>query len=266
MRTRAQIDNIWELVNLDVKMRSSHLIKSIESMYEETLKTVEHFDVVDFELYKTRTVIYKAQLAKYNIQHEVFKKFIIYIQNIIFITAAVFIQEVETHSWNLLRILKRRLISFDEYRRLKIEVKYRELCKKSKNQNIDKWLNSWQLIYSKNKKFHVVEMQNNKSIKNFIFSLMKKNEAWTNVHVRLINEEEKNSKLYEIIKEFRIYNRLKLNLKLQIYSHEIFFADFHQSKNSSLVDIKSDLKRNRNNYKNQKFDSLCQCEKYHYWI
>ena len=78
-------------------MKSFHLIKSIESMYEETLKTIEHFDVNDFELYKTRTIIYKIQLTKYNIQHKVFKKFIIYIQNIIFIIAAVFIQKVKTH-------------------------------------------------------------------------------------------------------------------------------------------------------------------------
>ena len=45
--------------------------------------------------------------------------------------------------------------------------------------------------------------------------------------MQLINEKEKNSKLYEIIKKFRIYNQLKLNLKLQIYSHKIFSTDSH---------------------------------------
>ena len=237
-------------------MKSFHLIKSIESMYEKTLK-IDHFDVNDFELYKTKTIIYKTQLTKYNIQHEIFKRFIIYIQIIIFITVAVFIQKMKIYSWNLLRVLKRRFVSFDEYRRLEIEVKYWNFCKGSNNQNIDKWLNSWQLIYFESKKFHVIEMQNNKSIKNFIFLLMKKNETWTNVHMQLINEEEKNSKLYKIIKKFRIYNRLKLNLKLQIHSHEVFSADFHQSKNSSFVDIKFDLKKNHSSYKKQKSSLSC---------
>ena len=260
VRIRAQVNNIWNFVNLDVKMRPLHLIRSVESMYEETLK-IDQFDVNDFELYKTKTIIYKTQLTKYNIQHEIFKRLIIYIQIIIFITAVVFIQKVKTHSWNLLRALKKRFVSFNEYRRLKIEIKYWDLCRGPNNQNIDKWLNSWQLIYFESKKLHVAEMQNNRSIKNFIFSLIKKNEAWTNAHVRLINEKKKNNKLYEIIKEFRIYNRLKLNLKLQFYSHETFSTNSHQSKNLSLVDIKFDLKKNHNSYKKQKSSLSCVCER-----
>lgn len=177
MKTRAQIKNIWNYVNFHIIMRSFHIIKFIESMYEELLKTTKNFNLKNFELYKTRTIIYKTQLMKYFIQHKTFKKFIIFIQNIIFIIVDIFIQEIKIHFWNLLRALKKRLISFDEFCKLKIEIKYQYFCRNPNNRKIDKWFDSWQLIYSKGEKFQITKMQGNKSIKDFIFSLMKKNEA-----------------------------------------------------------------------------------------
>lgn len=159
IRTRAQIDNIWDLVDPDIEERPLYLTRPIEPTYEGPLETTKDFSITDFELYKARAVIYKAQLAKYTIQHEAFKGLITYIQSTISAAAAVFIQEVEAHPWNLLKALKRRLAPSDEYRRLEIEVKYRELCKGPGNQDIDKWLDSWQLTYSEGKELHVAEKQ-----------------------------------------------------------------------------------------------------------
>ena len=136
VRTRAQIDNIWDLVNPDIEERPPHLTRPIEPTYEGPLDATTDFNITDFELYKARAVVYKAQLAKHTIQHEALKGLITYIQSTIFAATAIFIQEVEAHPWNLLGALKKRLASSDEYRRLEIEVKYRDLCRGPGNQDI----------------------------------------------------------------------------------------------------------------------------------
>ena len=62
-----------------------------------------------------------------------------------------------THLYNLLIALKQKLPSIDSTRKLAIEQQYRKLCEKSRNQDVDKWLNEWIRCFNFAKNYSVKE-------------------------------------------------------------------------------------------------------------
>jgi hypothetical protein len=162
VKIRAQKNNIWELVDSNKNIRSFYLIKSIESMIMKSINAKKFLR--DYEIYKIRIIVYKTALTRYNDQKETFKNLIQFIQFIVFTSAAIFIQNVNAHSWDQLRALKQRLTSFDQIREIEIETKHNDLCKRSINQNVEKWLNAWQLNYVEIKKLKIFEFSKNRSM------------------------------------------------------------------------------------------------------
>lgn len=81
------------------------------------------------------------------------------------------------HLYNLLRVLKRYFSSSDETKQMEIEANCRELCRKSFNQDIEKWLIAWKQIYIINKAYKMIEMADKRSVRDFIYSFMNKDKA-----------------------------------------------------------------------------------------
>ena len=75
-------------------------------------------------------------MTKYEKQRKAFKQLIKHIQSTISINIAVLIVNESLHSYNLFRALKFRFASIDQIKKIQIETKYHELCKKSKNLNL----------------------------------------------------------------------------------------------------------------------------------
>lgn len=78
---------------------------------------------------KVRRDFYKTNLALDERQEKAFVDTISFVQDTIVAHKITFIQKEQLHLWNILRALKRRLASSDNVRNLKIEHKYRQLCK-----------------------------------------------------------------------------------------------------------------------------------------
>ena len=79
------------------------------------------------------------------------------------ITNLSFIQFVEIHSWNVLRVLKARLALIDSAKSLKLKQQYNRMIKSSFNrQNIDVWLDEYLKMLTLVKQTKIVEIIDSK--------------------------------------------------------------------------------------------------------
>lgn len=175
-----------------------------------------------------RKAIHKTKLTRYETQREFFKQLLKHIQSTISTEAAIFIAEEEAHPYNLLRALKLRYAPTDQTKKMKIEAKYRELCRGPANQDVEKWLDAWQQTYTTGKALKVYEMTEERPIRDFIYSLMDKDEAWANAHIALIDKKVEDNSLFNLISEFRNHTRMKASRKLHHSTHSAFSATGHQ--------------------------------------
>ena len=83
-------------------------------------------------------VKHKLAQSKYEKQQFILNEIIKYIQTTISSENDIFIEKIKTHSYNLLITLRKKLASIDLTRKLTIEQQYRRICKKSRNQDVNK--------------------------------------------------------------------------------------------------------------------------------
>lgn len=222
VRIRAEGDHIWGLINPDLPARPACLEKPVKPAFNRGTGPI---DLVAFEQHKALLVLYKSDLADYDVQNGAFNRIILHIQSTISATAAIFIQDVDAHPLNLLRTLKQRLSPTDEFRKIYIESKYHELCKGPGNQEIEKWLDTWQQVYTEGKKIGVAETSENRPIRDFIYSLMDRDEAWANAHLVATQAQVLDDSLFTLISEYRDHARLKASRKIHATgSHSAFPA------------------------------------------
>ena len=98
-----------------------------------------------------------------------------------------------------------------------------------------------------NKTLNVYEMIQKRSIKNFIYSIMKKNEIWTNVHLIFIDEEIKKNSLFNLISKFKNHTRMKFNKKLHQNAHSAFSTSAQSNQsNQQSIDRPNQVNQNQN--------------------
>ena len=193
-------------------------------------------------------------MTKYEKQRKVFKQLIKHIQSTISIDAAVLIANKSSHSYNLLRALKLHFASTNQNKKIQIKAKYHELCKGSDNQNLNKWLNVWRKIYIIDKTLNVYKIIKKQSIKDFIYSIMNKNEIWANAHLAFIDAKIKNDSLFNLIAKFRNHIRMKSNKKFHHSTHSAFSAS-EQSNQSNQQSKNHSNQTNQNQNQNLFFRS-----------
>ena len=176
VRIRAQSDNVWDLVDPSKSEKPACLQKPTEPV-TPTEDASGNINLVQFEQYKAKLIIHKAKLFKYNAQLEAFNRLILHVQSTIAATTAIYFENVEAHPYNILHALKLRFAPTDEARKIRIEARYRELCKGSSNQDVKKFLNLWQHTYTEGKECGVSETTGNRPIRDFLYSLMDYDEA-----------------------------------------------------------------------------------------
>ena len=218
VRMIAESDKIWNLINSDQDTKSAHLSKSAESKFDDS----ENINFDAYAKWKAKMKVYKVRMIKYEKQHEIFKPLIKHIQSTILIDVVVLIANKSSHSYNLFQMLKLRFAPTDQIKKMQIKTKYHEVCRKSENQNLNKWLNAWRETYITNKTLNVYEMIKKRPIKDFIYSIMKKDETWANAHLIIIDEEIKKDSLFNLITKFKNHTRMKLSKKLHQNSYSTF--------------------------------------------
>ena len=264
VRTRAQTANIWKFINFNFNAKFECLTKSVEPSYIEAAE----FDAKTFEIYKTRSLVYTKALAKYEKQKTAFENIIEFIQQIISSTAAIIIHDVNAHSWNFFRVFKTRLISADNARHFEIKIKYHNLRNGSKNQNIKKWLNTWQLIYIEGRELRIEKTLKVRSIRNFIFAVMKKNHAWTITQLAQLRSLMLNeTNFLTLVKDYRLYARMINIHKIHVFSHAIFSIDANEKRQTSSIRPNQNIsaKGDKTSFKKQNQSFECLCGLFHWY-
>ena len=128
-----------------------------------------------------------------------------------------------------------------------------------------------------------------RSIKNFIYNIMNKNEIWANAHLIFIDEEIKNDNLFNLIAKFKNHIRMKSNKKFHHNTHSAFFVSKQSNQSNQQSENHSnqinqnqnqnsffrnrddfrdrDRKRNDSNVSFQKKQQIseCICEEFHFY-
>ena len=108
-------------------------------------------------------------------------------------------------------------------------------------------------------------MKDEKSIRDFIYSLMKTDNKWANAHLAVINMTVTDNSLFNLISEFRNHTRMTASVDLKHSIHAAFSIDQnYQNQFSQNFDREGNRNRGRDIEKNNfsiSFRSLIQSKK-----
>ena len=258
VRTRAQTANIWDLINPD-NAKSECLTEPVEPTYVEG----PQWDAQAFEIYKARSLVYTKALAKYEKQRAAFGSIVDFIQQTISSTAAIVIHDVDAHPWNLLRALKARLAPADDARHYELEVKYHNLRNGPGDQDIEKWLDTWQLIYIEGRALRVEKTLGARPIRDFILSVMKKDHAWGTTQLaqlrRLMLDE---TNFLTLVEDYRQYARMTYTHQTHTFSHAAFATDAAGEEEQQTPPTRPN---NNTSFKGQNQPPECVCGLLHWY-
>ena len=229
VRWIAQGDKIWNLVDPSLPTKPENLEEPVAPEFDDS----GDIDLQKYEKHKARKGLYKERLAKYEKQNDAFKTLTRHIGSTLSAEAAVLVADENAHPYDILRTLKLRYAPDDQAAKIQIETKYKSLCMGSGNQDIEKWLDDWQRTYATGRTLKVKEMEDERPIRDFIYSLMKTDNGWANAHLAVINMTVTESSLFNLISEFRNHTRLTASVDLKHNTHAAFAADQNQNKNQN---------------------------------
>jgi hypothetical protein len=137
---------------------------------------------------------------------------------------------MNTHSWHQLRALKTRLTSTNDARALEIERQYYKLCRKSRDMNIETWLDDWQTTYTNVKSFNIVEMIEHRSLRDFLMIITEVNvetylTTFSDNHLIFLHKNKEDTNMYELIEDFRAFARMRQDTNIRQKNHFAFAAE-----------------------------------------
>ena len=256
---RAKINEylIWKLINSSKKTKSINKLEFIKFDLNTQLNDNFNEKLVKYKITFSK---YKKKLQNWKKQTNFMTKIINHIYDITSTTNLNFIQNIEIHSWNVLRTLKTRLIFFDSIKSLKLKQQYDRMIKNFFNrQNIDVWLNDYLKMFTFVKQTKIVEIIDNKRVyKNFLHSIEKIAFIFVEIYEfqlkKIIDHETKFLLFIEI---FRHHMRMKKTRKKKSTTFNSTFIVNENKKNDH-----SHLHEFSFRNKQQK-QLLCLCEKKH---
>ena len=168
---------------------------------------------------------YRNQLAEFNEERVVFVEISDLIQRSIARGLKIYIRGLDT-SYEMLKVLKKRLAPTDRVKRLELVRAYQTLKKTTKAQSLDNWLLLWETTYFKTEELNLAEIQDHKALYDFLQTTKNVDAAWASAYMVQVNitlETDTNiPTLYDVIECFRNVLRLdRTNSKTQP-SHTTF--------------------------------------------
>ena len=201
----------------------------VESEFDDS----GNFSMEQYARYEARKKLYKDKMKPFLKREEAFKTLVIYIQVTISAEAAVFLSNEGAHSWDLLHTSKLRYSPIDSAKKMEVEARCRELNRGSGNQEVDKWLDNWKQNYTIGVALDVAECQRERSIRDFLYSVMKVDRAWASANLAVINKAVTNDSLFDLISEFRSHARMMASEKLHNSIHSAFSTSEQPPQESS---------------------------------
>ena len=206
VRNRAEGNDIWELVNPELTERPATLERPKKPEPGQDFNSGP-VDTQNYDRYKIQKKEFISELALYDRQKKALTDLVSFIQETIATQYAVNIEAEPSHPWNQLVALKRRLAPSDSSRKAELEQSNIRISKGPINQDLDKWLDEWLMIYTKAKKAGVAEVSETRPIRDFLLAIRSKAQSYADSHLITI-DDKKAEDLPNIIEGFRQFIRL----------------------------------------------------------
>jgi hypothetical protein len=267
VKAKAINHEVWELINSAIEAKSVEIPKSTSSIMP--VVEPEGLNKNAVELYKLECASYTHRTADYQNQKKTLIDLINYIQKIIIVDNVIYIRSIDSHSWNQLRALKKRLASTDSTRTMIIETKYRQLCWGStRYQDMKTYLTEWERTYIEAKKNNLFEISGNKALRDFLVSLAGRESQYSNAQLMILKNS--NDDLLGTIASFRQFIRMREteNHKLVVQRYDerklsAFSVENNQGSTFNEQPSQSAGQSARSNENKEK--KSCLCESMHRW-
>ena len=166
----------------------------------------EFGDDKKWEIHKNKRKEFREQLGMYDRQKKALNELVHFIQETITVQYAVYIEK-ESHPWDQLAALKRRLAPSDDARKLELEQRYARIKQGPGNQDLEKWLDEWSIVVEKANTAKIAEVSENRPVRDFLLAIRNKYSSWTDSQLSTVNKKTVND-LPEIVESFRQFIRI----------------------------------------------------------
>ena len=227
IRNKAQLNDVWKKINLELINCLSCLLLSVESI-SYILISSEIFKQKLYNLWKIHDRLYLRALSNYDRQ----QKIIDFKHESISTAYSFIIRRESFHLWNILRILKHHLASSNVVMTYELKLKYHKLNKNLENRDVKSWIEKWHETMIDVMKYEVVEMTRSRSIKDFLITVNSKFLMFFSNYRMTINRNRQNSELSKVLKQFRLFIRQERFFRNEqsTFIHEVF-ATISESSN-----------------------------------
>lgn len=204
IRQRAEILGIWDLVNPNLPQKPSELPYPDAPIFPLPApgQPVNPNALLIRKIQKSN---HKILLSEYSRQKKAFDDIVAFIRDTISASNIVHIENVDSHPYEMLRILKKELAPTDQARLYKAEKDYQRICKGPKDHDVDKWLNEWDRIYTRAKELHIAETTGTRPVRDFLLAVRQIDVNFADFHLMNLISSDSDYSLdaFDLIRKFR---------------------------------------------------------------
>ncbi|KAF4311823.1 hypothetical protein GTA08_BOTSDO12687 [Botryosphaeria dothidea] len=172
---------------------------------------------------------YRADYALYEKQQKALTNLATYIQDSIATNLLPYISNTDSdnHPWTYLTTLKAKLAPTNEATDLELEQQYNQLKRGPSNQNIEKWLQSWEEVYTKAKQRDLPQVKDDRPVRDFLLSLRGIDSTYSQMELHLLRGQETKLTLHKAVEDYRQHLRIEnLEKPSKSSKHSAFPATF----------------------------------------
>ena len=208
VRIRAQINEIWDRINPELAVRPACLTKPAnEPTFILPRDEIADFDLPAYRLFKASYRSYKHDLRKYEKQQQAFLDIINFVQETIAFRHAELLVGEESHPWNILRALKKRLAPSDDDVSFEVQAAYHRLCQ-GPGIDVELWVREWESTYLKAKRHGLAELTGTGPLMRFCSAIQSKEPIFAMAYEHKLDDGQTTDFL-DLLEKFRKFIRRK---------------------------------------------------------
>jgi hypothetical protein len=239
VKSKANDSDIWQYIDLNklaepqslldpIKPKASDVNAAATSVIALTPQEQSTFKLLHDE-YRTELIIYERKRAALRD-----------IKNYILTTIArqnlSFVIDQQT-PYQMLTALKKRIAPTDRARKLDLARHYQDLGKAPRAQEQDKWLQSWEKIYTDAKLLELPEVLGEKSLYDFLLAIKGSDPSFADIQKMLLEDKIKENRalptVYDLIESYR--NHIRVSRATTKASSHTVFATFQDKPPSPSI-------------------------------
>ena len=199
---------------------------------------------------------YKLQLPLYQAEQRNLADMVLYIQETISADVANYLMHAGHDPYDMLVTLKENLAPSTQGRMRDVQKEYQKLCKGPKAQNLEKWTDEWQRIYSTARQMNMLEAVGDRPIYDFVQAVRPLYSGFSDIYTHQLNTNLPDTlQMPKVIEQFRLWVKSVGDTKAS-KNHSAFATDESSSS--------ANAANKRPSFRGKPLPK-CLCELFHWW-